>query len=342
LKAAVYKDVNKVSLEAIEEPKLSDSNWVKVQVRACGLCGSDIHKILYQKPPNNYLKTTVLGHEITGDIIEIGSEVNNLQIGDRVAIEPIICCGNCEHCKKGKSQLCDNLKVIGRNYCGGFTERILVPSNNAWKLPDNVSYTDGTQIDLIAVAVHAVNTCKPVSDDWTCAVIGDGSLGLIMAQVARENGAKSVTIFSKHEFKQRIAIELNLNAVSVSDSEKFRNNFDVVFEAVGGKQEETLNTAIDITTPSGRIGVLGVYDFGYTPKLQARSAFYKEVSIIGLNSYSQSDFNSDFETAIKLLEEKKVNVQKIITHTFNLDQFNTALNLVKSKAEAVKIVFQNQ
>lgn len=342
MRAIVYKDVNEISLVEIEEPKHPEGNWVKVHVRACGLCGSDIHKILFQRPPNNYLQTSVLGHEITGDIVEVGSEVNNVQIGDRVAVEPIICCGNCENCKKGKSQLCDKIKVIGRNYCGGFTEKILVPSTNTWKLPNDVNYTDGTQIDLIAVAVHAINACKSVSDNWTCAVIGDGSLGLIIAQIANGKGAKSVTIFSKHEFKRRIANELNLNTASVGDYEKFKNNFDVVFEAVGGSQEETLNTAIAITAPSGRIGVLGVYDFGFTPKIQVRNAFYKEVSIIGLNSYSKTDIDSDFETALRLLAEKKVNVQKIITHTFNLDQFDAALDLVKSKSEAVKIVFQNQ
>ncbi len=80
----------------------------------------------------------------------------------------------------------------------------------------------------------------------------------------------------------------------------------------------------------------------FTPKIQVRNAFYKEVSIIGLNSYSKTDIDSDFETALRLLAEKKVNVQKIITHTFNLDQFDAALDLVKSKSEAVKIVFQNQ
>ena len=345
MKALVYKNVNEIILDEIQELEFPPSNWVKVQVRASGLCGSDIHKFLYQKPPENYLTTSVLGHEITGEVIEIGKGVNEIKVGDRVAVEPIIPCEICDYCLAGKTQLCKNIKSIGRNYCGGFAERILVPAKNIWILPNHISFSEGTQVDLVAVAVHALNVSQPNLKNWSCAVIGDGSLGLITAQVAKAFGAAKVFLFAKHEVKKGVAEELGITSLIIQDNKQFeiehKNQFDIVFETVGGRQTDTLNNGITITAPNGKLIVLGVFDFGYSPTIQVRNAFYKEVSIVGINSYSKSLDKSDFGFALSLIADGLIDVNKIITHKFNLNQFQEVFSQIKTKASIIKAVFEN-
>lgn len=345
MKALVYKNVNEISLEEIQAPQFPQTNWVMVEIYASGLCGSDIHKFFHQRPPPNYLTTTVLGHEIAGVVVEIGVGVNTINVGDRVAIEPLISCEKCKFCLDGKSQLCENLKSIGRSYSGGFTERILVPSKNVWKLPNNVSFSEGTQIDLVAVAVHALNICSPNSENWNCAVIGDGPLGLILAQVAKTFGANNIVMFAKHEYKRKIAEDLGLLSIIVKDDKQFeleyKNQFDIVFETVGGRQSGTINNGITITVPSGKLIILGVFDFGYSPAIEVRKAFYKEVSIIGINSYSKNHNQSDFKSALSLISNGLVNINKIISHKFKLSEYKEAFSIIRNKSNAVKIIFES-
>jgi 2-desacetyl-2-hydroxyethyl bacteriochlorophyllide A dehydrogenase len=208
-----------------------------------------------------------------------------------------------------------------------------------------VSFSEGTQIDLVAVAVHAINSCRPLVNNFCCAVIGDGPLGIITAQVAKAQGASNVTIFAKHEYKRKIAEELGIDAVIPSDDDLFyqyfKNTFDIVFETVGGRQACTLNNAITITRPNGKVAVLGVFDFGYQPAIEVRTAFYKELTIVGINSYTKNRYKSDFGDALAMVNNGSINIKNIISHKFALQDYKAAFSLITNGSNRIKILFED-
>ncbi|WP_051560433.1 zinc-dependent alcohol dehydrogenase [Clostridium beijerinckii] len=347
MKAVICHDVECIEVRDIPEPFLPGSEWVKIKVKAVGLCGSDIQKILYSWPPEGYIETQILGHEIAGEVVEKGIDSKKFKIGDRVAVEPLVPCYQCDACKKGKYQLCSNLISIGRNLQGGFADYVCVPENQLYKLPSEVSFIEGSMADLVAVAVHCVQMLDMRKDNCNVAIIGDGPLALICCQVVKVFGAKQVTLVGKHDFRLKLAKDIGVDRTIYwnqvdNQLNNFDSSFNVVIEAVGGKQSVTLHKSIKIAAPGGTIAVLGVFDFDYEGKLPLREAFYKELNIVGCNSYSTWDYKKEFEIALSLMGKGLININPIITHRLPLTDFCTGLNYVKRKVEEnlIKIVFQ--
>lgn len=345
MKAVLYNGVKQIEIREISDETPLETEWIKVKVKASGLCGSDIHKLLYEQPISNYLKTRILGHEITGVVTECGSNVTKFGIGDRVVVEPIIPCKSCGQCKKGNQHLCSNIKGIGRDIAGGFAEYVRVPQSQLHHLPSEISFAEGTLIDAIAVGVHCIHKLKPNLSTWTVAIIGDGPLGLICLQLAKIYGAEQTIIFGKHFHNLAIASKLGASKTILSaDSDniiKFKDSFDVVIETVGGRQSDTLALCIKLVSPASKIGILGVYDFNYYAGMPLREAFYKEAQIIGLNSYAVWNGEREFETAIRLLEDGSINVKPLIT-LLPLASFQEGLNLIQNKqtTKVVKVIFK--
>ncbi len=343
MNALIYKGREDLSYEKVDEPKLTSANWVKIQVSACGLCGSDIHKILFERPPTHYLKTAILGHEISGKILEIGKNVDNVSVGDIVCVEPLMPCGICELCRNGNTNLCTRNESVGRTHDGGFAEKLIVPAKNVWKLPSNVSIYEGTQIDLVAVAVHSLSKIKGNVENCRCAVIGDGPMALIIAQMVKILKPKEIILFAKKTFNQNIAkllgIETQLIKEPLHQNNTFKEKFHVVFEAVGGHQNETISGGIALTAPTGTLVVLGVFDFTYSPSITIRDAFRKEINIIGVNSYCKTNKASNFETALTLVSNRQINVEQLITHKVGLSQYEEVISLIKSRKDRIKIIF---
>lgn len=347
MKALIYRGVHQFGIEEISEPVISDPEWVKIKVKAAGLCGSDLHKLLYDEPKHGYLETQILGHEIAGEIVECGNSVTHYKIGDHVIVEPQIPCNNCSYCKRGNYHLCSDIKCIGRHLAGGFAEFVCCPQSNLFLLPENISFAEGAFIDSVAVAVHCFHLVKPPQERWKAGIIGDGPLGLICLQLANAFGANHVTLFGKHYHNLQVAANFGASKVIQisqisSEITKLRNSFDVVIEAVGGRQSETLQLCIDLVTFKGTIGVLGVYDFNFYGSLPLRQAFYKESRILGLNSYSIWGGKREFDIALESLEKRLVDVKPLITNLYPLSRFQDGLNAIKRKNETsvIKVIFE--
>lgn len=345
MKALIYKGLKNLSLEEVHLPKLQ-TGWIRIKVEAAGLCGSDIQKIFFSRPPSDYLKTNILGHEISGTVVEIGSGVKRFKEGDRVAIEPLISCLDCEFCNSGKSQLCRSLQSIGRDLPGGFAEYTQAPEENVWLLPENISFEEASQIDLVAVAVHAIDLADIERVDKKIAVIGDGPLAIITAQAAQSSGAGFVTLFAKHERKAEIARQVNIQNVVVNVSEQelldFRESFDLIFEVVGGIQSESFNQSVEMINRGGTLIVLGVFDFNYSASIVLRNLFYKEIKLVGCNSYSKTFRKGDFSRALEQIKRGVINTKSIVTHCIPFDNYQEAFELIehKDKSAVIKIVFQ--
>jgi 2-desacetyl-2-hydroxyethyl bacteriochlorophyllide A dehydrogenase len=334
----ISKDIKIVSIKA---PVLKNPMDVLIKVKAVGLCGSDVQRIEnIQK--NSKANNIILGHEIAGEIVRIGGKVKNLRKGDRVAIEPLINCGKCRFCKSGNYQLCSNLKSIGKNLNGGFAEYVVVPSDKVFRLGKKVSYEEGVFLDSLAVCVHALHIAEGVKDQKV-AIVGDGTIGRICALLADYYKAQIVNIFGKHaekrDFNPRKIKIINL---TLSDSlNSLENYFDVVFECVGRGQSYTLNLAIDLVKPRGKIVVLGVFPENYLATLNVRKLFIKEAMLLGSNSYGCYRGKKEIKEASEILNKNVLDLKRLITHALPLSQFEKGIWCFKNKkiSKAIKIVF---
>ena len=343
MRALVYHGPEDLSVEDIRDPTIPNPDWVRIRVRAAGLCGSDIHKILHDAPPAGFVTTNVLGHEIAGTVDACGTNVISFREGDPVVVAPLISCGRCEWCNRGDLQFCHHLSVIGRDLQGGFAEFVCVPASNVYQLPVHLTFDIGTLIDSCAVALHAIRRAGRGIKDSRTAVIGDGPLALLCVQFAGAGGATRVDVLAKHADRTIIARSLGASDVYVLGSEQYplpRNSYDVVFEAVGGRQSASMETAIDLVRCGGTLIVLGVFPSNLIVDVPIRRQIYKEISVIGSNSYGSVAGVSEFSSALEMVRTTRLRVEKLITHRVSLNDFKIALDLIRDRraSGAIKIV----
>lgn len=330
-----------IRLKTTKTPTIKSDNEVLIEIKAVGLCGSDIQRIrkIHENSVRNF---TILGHEIAGRIIEIGKKVKNYSRGDRVAVEPLINCSKCYFCKSGNYQFCTHLKSLGKNLNGGFAEYVVVPADKVFKLGRRVSYNEGALLDSLAVCVHAFNLAGGVKNK-KIAIIGDGTIGRTCFQLAQHNDARSVILIGKHIQGKDSGFK-KFAVLSLSERDKLKNlreHFDIVFESVGRRQNRTLNMAVDLIKPKGKIVVLGVFPEKYLLKLNGRKLFIKEGKLIGSNSYGCHRGKREILEALEILNKKTLNLKQLITHTLPLSRFEEGIRLFENKktSNAIKIVF---
>lgn len=340
MKAVIYKGINDFNvIDNIEEPNINKLLNVKIKVRYCGICGSDIHKLLFEKPNQNYVKTKILGHEVTGIVVDTMKGVKNVKIGDRVVIEPLLYCNKCNMCRNGYIQFCDELKSLGKEFAGGFAEYIVVNEKQLYKIDDNTSMKVATLTDPYSVAMHINNLIKN-SRNSKIAIIGDGIIGLACAELL--SSKNEVIVFGKHNNRFDILKEINVKYLSLEEIHKYLNYFDIVIEAVGGRQNSTLKNAIDISQKKGKILIAGVYDNNFTFNVSLRNAFYKELNIIGCNSFEKENDISEFKLALDFLSNKSKIANKLIGKEFKISEFNEAIEYIKNRKEnnCIKIMIK--
>lgn len=336
MKAVTFNNI--LEYKDVDDPHIIQSNEVKIKVKSVGLCGSDIHKILGKEIPQNYLKTDILGHEVSGIITEKGTKVSNLNISDRVCVEPIFPISYINN-----YQFSNDTKFLGRDVHGAFSEYIVVPDKAVFKIPESLSFDSACFTDVIAVALHGINQCVQGVNN-KIAIIGDGSIALATLVLCLILGVSNhIICIGCSEDKLKIAQSMGATDIFLNDnvSDKLDSSYDVVFEAVGGSQAKTLTQAISLCKPQGTIGVFGVFSPNYLHNIYLRSAFYKELSIKGLNSYSIYDGKREFEEALNILKEHHKRFDAILTHKFPLASFIDILDTIKNKKKNtfIKIIF---
>ena len=188
MKALVFKDVGKLVLEDIPIPHVKDPDDVLLKVKAVGICGSDV-KIIEGK--HHFKPNTVLGHEFCGEVVEIGSHVHHIKLGDRVAVDNNIRCGFCSFCRMGLTSQCVEIKTsaLGVMRDGGYAEYCLVPEKQCFVLPDEIDDVLGTQVETLATVVNGMNTLLMLPYDYVM-ILGFGPIGYLFAQFAKNIAAK--------------------------------------------------------------------------------------------------------------------------------------------------------
>ncbi len=318
MRAAILNEPLQLDVREYTLPKLK-TNEIIIKVAVCGLCGTDFHIYRgesYSKPP------LIPGHEFVGEIVEKGAEAAGLKIGDKVAIDPNIYCGECYYCKNGKINFCSNLKALGVSLNGGFAEYTIVPSSQAYLLPDEFSLEAAAFAEPLSCCVRGMDRAE-IKHGETVAIIGGGTIGLLMLQMAKISGASKIILIEPIEEKRKIAIKLGSDfAFDPNSSNALKEIIeltsggpDVVIECVGNSS--AVNIAANLPKRGGRIIIFGLSPKKETVNINLQDFFLKELSIKGslLNPFT-------FSRSVELLVGGKINttgLNPVISSLENLD-----------------------
>lgn len=323
MKALRWHNQKDIRLENIEEPQIAPGK-VKLKVKWCGICGSDLHEYLggpifipvdQPHPLTNEVAPVTLGHEFSGEIVEVGEGVTDYQVGDRVVVEPIFA----THGHQGAYNLDENMGFLGlAGGGGGFSEYVSVDTELLHKLPDELSYEQGALVEPSAVALYAVRSSKIQAGD-TAAVFGCGPIGLLVIEALKAAGATDIYAVELSPERQAKAEELGAIVVNPADYEdvvaelvrRTNGGVDVSFEVTG--VPVVLKQAIQSTTISGETVIVSIGEKG--AEILPNDIVIKERTIKGIIGYRDV-----FPSVLNLMRKGYFSADKLVTKKIKLDE----------------------
>ena len=343
MKAAVVKSNSNIEIKNIENQSVGPGD-ILVKMRACGICGSDVEKVFgkYGQPSMR------LGHEPAGTIMEVGSEISNFSVGDRVFTHHHVACysDDCHECNHGNETMCKKYYESNLEPCG-LADEYIVPEWNVkhggvLKIPDSMSFEDAAMIEPLACCIRAWNKFTHKNND-SIAVLGIGPTGIMHALLAKIYGFEKIFCLDFNEFRldftkkfEAIAINSgNTNALEQIKSETANQGVDVVIVATSSLN--ALKDAVNFVRKGGTIVMFGVPSKGANIELDMSEIYSKGITIV--NSYAASDF--DTKEAVEKISNKQINVSQLITHKYNLQECQEAFLHAKSGDNAMKIIISN-
>jgi len=333
MKSVVFYEANRLVVEDRPVPQIGEYDAL-VKVHACGICGTDVH-ILHGEHIVEF--PVIPGHEFSGEVVETGGKVTNIRVGDLVTVDPNIIDYTCCFCRRGDINLCENLAAVGVNFDGGFAEFCRVPAVQAYKVPDSIGLDEAAMAELLACCIHGVNRANIVPGS-SVVILGAGSVGLVMVQLARVAGASRIIVSEPNEKKRRLAAGFGADVqidplkqdVVAEVAELTHAGADVVIESAG--QPETAEPAPKLARRGGTVLQFGVVNPERLVEISPYDVYYKELTIRGsfVNPFTQAQ-------AIELLASKQVDVAPLITHRFPLDNAARAFETAQS-GNAIKVL----
>ncbi|KAF3795622.1 Sorbitol dehydrogenase [Nymphaea thermarum] len=335
--AAWLVAVDTLKIQPFKLPPLGPHD-VKVRMKAVGICGSDVHYLKTMQCAHFVVKEPmVIGHECAGIIEEVGSEVRNVVVGDRVAIEPGISCWRCDHCKSGRYNLCPDMKFFA-------TPPIVHPADLCFKLPDNVSLEEGAMCEPLSVGVHACRRAN-AGPETNVLIMGAGPIGLVALLAARAFGAPQIAIVDVDEKRLAVAksigadfcVKITTDVQDVDENvtrilEAMDGEIDITFDCVGFTN--TMSTALKATRAGGKVCLVGMGHNDMTVPLTPAAA--REVDVIGVFRYKNT-----WPLCIEFLRSGKIDVKPLITHRFGFSQqdIEEAFETSAKGGSAIKVMF---
>lgn len=337
MKAALLKNVNKIDIKDIPKPNDLGPNEVLIKIKMVGVCGSDIHYYTTGRIGNQVVKYPfIAGHEAAGIIEGVGSSVNNLFPGQRIAIDPAYYCGECDQCKAGRENTCEKLLFLGcpDQLEGALQEYIILDEKHCFPISDSTSFEQAVFSEPLAIAVYAVDRSPKIKNP-SVAILGCGPIGLSVFHTLKVNNIGKVFVTDK--INDRLKFAKNLNAAyigNVNETDVVKeiknlepNLLDIVYECSG--DEKAYEDAINLLKPGGTFIITGIPEVDHI-QFPIHELRRKEITIINIRRQSHST-----QKALDFLETGKINIDNLITHHFTLDQTAKAYDLVSNYRDGV-------
>jgi len=342
MKAAVVKGSSKVAIEDFKNQSLNSGD-ILVKMQACGICGSDLEKVFgkYGQP------SMKLGHEPSGIILEMGSEVKDFKKGDRVFVHHHVPCYACHYCLHGNETMCKKYYETNLSPCG-LAEEFLVPEWNVKhggviKIPDSMTFEEAAMIEPLACCIRAWNKVSFKKND-SVAIFGIGATGMMHVMLAKTKHANTIFCLDINEFRLEFAKKFEITKAIKSNNPDRKQiisgktdgrGVDVAIVATGSIQ--AFVDAIDVTRKGGTVVMFGVPSKGAKIDLDMSIVYSKEITLI--TSYAASDI--DTNSALQLIESSAIDAKKLITHRYVLQDSQKAFEHAKKGTDSMKIIITN-
>jgi 2-desacetyl-2-hydroxyethyl bacteriochlorophyllide A dehydrogenase len=335
MKAAVMHGARDIRTETVPDPVL-EPHGVIIKVKACGVCGSDLH--VYKRDGQD---GTIFGHEFSGDVAEVGAQVTGLTPGMRVTAVGFKPCGNCFWCLQGKGYRCSDMALLGYQFPGAMAELVHVPfavlGRTVFPLPEELTYEDAASVEPLSISYFSVNRAQP-KDNESIAIIGLGVIGLNAVQVLKALGVSQIVASgrrpSRLEAAKAFGADIVINAAE-EDAVKAvmaatgKMGVNTVVECVG--TQATFDQSLAMARGGGKIMLVGVYEEPLT--WDPMPVIAKNLSLIGC-------LGGNFPASIELLRSGQVSAKPLITHRFSLDQAAEAFKVQIQDPGAIKVMIK--
>lgn len=329
MKAALLYEPKKIEISEIDAPQLGEDELM-IKPKYVGICGSDVSLFTGHRTANAY--PLLPGHEVVGYVTEVGNNVKQFIVGQRVIVEPNYNCGVCAFCRSGRGNICPNKKSLGVNIPGCFAEQFVAPAEFVWSVPNTISDEDAVTIEPLAVSLHALWQSDARIGD-TIAVLGCGATGLLLIQAAMAQGMR-VFAHDKLEGKLEFARKLGAQVDQNRDIAKLWQDEGIttIFECAG--VTSTVELALGAVPRGGQVILLGLSSSqaSFVPLKFVREGLRVSGSII-------YDHPTDFAKTIALVENEVLSPKSIISHTFPLSEIGQGLQLA-STGESGKVLIK--
>jgi len=344
MKAAVFQGPERMEVKEVDTPQYKEGE-VLLKVEACAVCGTDAR--IYYHGQKNVVPPHIIGHEIGGTICETGKGVNGYKIGEKVTVVTSVGCGKCRFCRKGWFNLCKTPGYIGYYYPGGFAEYVIVPEgavkgNNILPAPESLDFDEISLVEPLSCCINGQDYLNIQEGD--CVVVfGAGPIGCMHAELAKAQGAGKLILIDISEERlalaQRFRVDEFINAGEVDAVKK-------VLELTGGEGADVIVTAcssnkaqedaLQIAGVKARISFFaGLPKDNPVIKLDSNIIHYKEISVYG----AFASYRRQYEKALELISQGKIEAKKFITHRFSLDEIVKGIETARS-GKALKVVIE--
>lgn len=330
--------IRQMQMMEVETPKIMNPTDVLIKMKVLGVCGSDIHYYVSGKIGSQVVKYPFpVGHEGAGEVVETGSGVTHVKVGDRIAIEPAMPCFKCDQCLEGRHHTCRNLKFLG---CPGqadgcLSEYIVMPETSCFPISESMSYDQAAISEPLAIGVYAVRLANMDFAGKNVGILGFGPIGMSVLLPLLQKGAKNVYVTDKIDGRLAIAKKSGVIWTGNPDTEDVVAAvkemepalLDIVFECCG--KQEAVDQAIDMLKPGGKLLIIGIPEFNRW-SFPVDKMRHKEIAIQNVRRQ-----NSALEETLELLAEGKIDVSRMPSHRFKFANTKQAFDLVAGYADGV-------
>lgn len=335
MKAAVLHGAKDIRTETVPDP-VCEPQGIIIKVKVCGVCGSDLH--VYKRDGQD---GTIFGHEFSGDVVEIGAQVQGIKPGMRVTAVGFRPCGKCFWCQQGKMHRCSKMALLGYQFPGAMAEFVHIPfatlGRSVFPLPDELTYEDGASVEPLSISYFSVNRAQPKENE-TIAVIGLGVIGLYAIQVLKTMGVAKILASGRRPSRLKTARICGADVVIDAAKEDAVKaimaatanlGVNTVVECAG--TQVTFDQSVAMARGGGKIMLVGIYEEPLT--WNPLSVISKNITLIGC-------LGGNFPASIELLQSGKVKTKNMVTHIFSLDEAAEAFKAQLQDAKAIKVMIK--